>query len=66
MVLITADASHRQIDDLWQRAKAYETLLMDFVSKVDSDGQQAIQNALNQVRFHHKDANIVTDLVLVP
>ena len=46
-----ADLLSRQFDDLWLKVKAYESLLLDFVSKVDGDDQQAIHNALNQVRI---------------
>lgn len=39
----------RQDDDLWQKLKAYENLLLKFVPQVDDDDQQAIQDAILMV-----------------
>lgn len=39
----------RQDDEIWQKLKAYEELLLRFVPQVDDDDQQAIQDAVLMV-----------------
>lgn len=39
----------RQDNDVWQKLKAYENLLLKFVPQVDDDDQQAIQDAILMV-----------------
>ena len=43
------DACDSTIDDLWQKVKSYEALLLQFGPKVDKDDQQAIKDAISLV-----------------
>ena len=48
--LLTYYTTVRQDDEIWQKLKAYEELLLKLVSQVDDDDQQAIQKAILMVQ----------------
>lgn len=50
MTLLTYYITVRQNDEIWQKLKAYEELLLKMVSQVDDDDQQAIQKAILMVQ----------------
>ena len=48
--LLTYYTTIRQDDEIWQKLKVYEELLLKLVSQVDDDDQQAIQKAILMVQ----------------
>ena len=54
----------RQDDEIWQKLKAYEELLLKFVPQLDEDNQQAVQDAIMMVRSQKSDEKISNDSVL--
>ena len=46
---ITNLNEYRQDENLWEKLKTYEELLLRFVSQVDDDDQRSIQDALRLV-----------------
>ena len=51
----------RQDDEIWQKLKAYEELLLKFVPQLDEDNQQAVQDAILMVRSQKSDEKISND-----
>ena len=49
--LLTYYTTVRQDDEIWQKLKAYEELLLKLVSQVDDGDQQAIQRAILMVQL---------------
>ena len=54
----------RQDDEIWQKLKAYEELLLKFVPQLDEDDQQAVQDAILMVRSQKSDEKISNDSLL--
>lgn len=54
----------RQDDEIWQKLKAYEELLLKFVPQLDEDNQQAVQDAILMVRSQKSDEKISNDSLL--
>lgn len=54
----------RQDDEIWQKLKAYEELLLKFVPQLDEDNQQAVQDAIMMVRSQKSDEKISNDSLL--
>ena len=54
----------RQDDEIWQKLKAYEELLLKFVPQLDEDNQKAVQDAILMVRSQKSDEKISNDSLL--
>lgn len=51
----------RQDDDLWQKLKAYENLLLKFAPLVDDDDQQDIQDAILMVLYQKSEGKTLNN-----